>query len=290
MPFLIIAAVIILILIYCRIETLSFKVTGYNAVSHRIPGSMNGFKVLVLSDLHCISFGKKNSKLLKAIEEEQPGFVIISGDLVNGKSEREFGYAAYLLKSLRDMRIPVYYTFGNHELKYKLISEELYNRYVQLVEQYCTLINNDSYRYFASRNDKDSPVLFGLCQELDYYKGRISDKADSLDIGSYIGQCDSKAYNVLIAHDPGYYKQYLGWGADLIISGHLHGGIARLPFIGGLISPRYTFFPRPDKGQYIFEDGRTLIISGGLGWHALPFRFLNRPEILRINFVKGSNQ
>ena len=79
-------------------------------------------------------------------------------------------------------------------------------------------------------------------------------------------------------------------GADLIIGGHLHGGIIRLPFIGGLISPRHRLFPHRTKG--LFEEGKgKLLVTSGVGWHALPFRFLNNPEIcvLEVPAVKAGD-
>ena len=49
--------------------------------------------------------------------------------------------------------------------------------------------------------------------------------------------------NVLLAHNPVYFDTYAAWGADLTLSGHLHGGIVRLPLLGGVISPQMKLFP-----------------------------------------------
>ena len=54
-----------------------------------------------------------------------------------------------------------------------------------------------------------------------------------------IGNRDPEAFQVLLAHNPSYMKEYLAWGADLILSGHLHGGMVRIPGIGGVIGPDY---------------------------------------------------
>lgn len=57
-------------------------------------------------------------------------------------------------------------------------------------------------------------------------------------------------YGILIAHNPMFFKQYAAWGADLVFSGHVHGGIVRLPFAGGVLNPDYTLFPHYDGGEY----------------------------------------
>ena len=59
-----------------------------------------------------------------------------------------------------------------------------------------------------------------------------------------IGSAETDAYCILMAHHPLYAETYWKWGADLVLSGHLHGGIARLPLLGGVISPQFRLFPR----------------------------------------------
>jgi hypothetical protein len=84
-----------------------------------------------------------------------------------------------------------------------------------------------------------------------------------------------------MAHNPEYFEEYVTWGADLIFSGHVHGGMVRLPFLGGAVSPMIHFFPKYDKG--LFENSnRYMILSGGLGNHTYKFRVNNLPEIVSV--------
>lgn len=62
--------------------------------------------------------------------------------------------------------------------------------------------------------------------------------------------------NVLLAHNPVYFDTYAAWGADLTLSGHLHGGIVRLPLLGGVISPQMKLFPDYTRGCYTKENHR----------------------------------
>ena len=57
-------------------------------------------------------------------------------------------------------------------------------------------------------------------------------------------------YQILLAHNPLWAKAYADWGADLVFSGHVHGGIIRLPFFGGILSPERRFFPKYSAGVY----------------------------------------
>lgn len=83
---------------------------------------------------------------------------------------------------------------------------------------------------------------------------------------------------VLLAHNPLLLDSYAGWGADLVLCGHVHGGLVRLPFLGGVLSPERKFFPKYDKGLYE-KDGTKMYVSGGIGKP----RLCNPPEINLIH-------
>lgn len=94
-------------------------------------------------------------------------------------------------------------------------------------------------------------------------------------------------YTILIAHNPVFFETYANWGAELIVSGHLHGGIIRLPLVGGVLSPQVSFFPKYDKG--LFKKGSSVMaVSAGLGKHTIPVRLWNPAELLIIN-LKNKN-
>ena len=99
-----------------------------------------------------------------------------------------------------------------------------------------------------------------------------------------LGTCNltDNCYSILLAHNPVYFKQYAAWGADLTLSGHLHGGIIRLPFIGGVITPQAKLFPRYSAGNYTIGK-KEMIVSRGLGTHTIPIRFNNKPELSVIH-------
>ena len=96
-----------------------------------------------------------------------------------------------------------------------------------------------------------------------------------------MGEPEEGSYNILIGHNPDLLPSYSKWGADLVLSGHVHGGMIATPRGRGLISPRFVLFPRYYRGLY--EMGKTkMILSGGLGNHSVHVRLFNRAELLVI--------
>ncbi|MDR2547299.1 MAG: metallophosphoesterase [Lachnospiraceae bacterium] len=124
--------------------------------------------------------------------------------------------------------------------------------------------------------------IFGLDMDYDFYR-RFSPARLSVDyIDELIGAPEEGAVNLLIAHNPDYFPGYAAWGADLVVSGHLHGGLIRLPLLGGLISPRFRLFPRYDGG--LFSSGKsTMVVSRGLGGNFLQVRMRNPGELVVIH-------
>ena len=152
--------------------------------------------------------------------------------------------------------------------------------------------------------------VFGVEIDMDYYQKlhRRDMKVSYLD--SLLGRPSPGEYNILIAHNPDYFQAYAGWGADLVLSGHVHGGIMRLPVLGGVLSPALRLFPKYDGGMYVEakhsteakrsteaghaenvrEENSRMILGRGLGTHTLPIRVFNPGELIvvRLDPERGS--
>lgn len=71
------------------------------------------------------------------------------------------------------------------------------------------------------------------------------------------------AFWMLLAHRNNYFeREYSFLGADLVISGHGHGGLIRLPFTDGLVSVERSFFPSYTAGFYE-ANGENCSSRGG---------------------------
>ena len=124
-----------------------------------------------------------------------------------------------------------------------------------------------------------------------YHRGRKKEIPTSEQIETLLGNPVKKEdeVTILLAHNPMYFSKYHNGNPDLVLSGHLHGGIMILPFLGGVIGPDFRLFPKYYEG--VFKENDTfMIVSRGLGTHHLPFRFFNRPEVTVIEVRPGKNK
>ena len=120
-----------------------------------------------------------------------------------------------------------------------------------------------------------------------YKKFRKVHLEDSF-LESSIGKAKKECYNILIAHNPIFMDKYLKWGADLVVSGHLHGGVARIPGFRGVITPQGGLFPKY-SGELTNEGEAHVVVSKGIGIHTIKIRFLNPAEIV-VMHISGMEE
>lgn len=235
-------------------------------------------RIVLLADLHGNHFGKGNDKLLTEIVWAEPDCVCIAGDMTvkNGKGAREM--IAFLGKLAK--KYPVYYAPGNHEIRMPH-----YGRYRRKLEEKGVVYLENEWVI------SDGYAIGGLdLPEYWYHKcwdKRELDKKTLSEIIKPPGQISGgeKLFSILLAHNPEYFRTYADFGASLVLSGHIHGGIARLPGFGGVISPSLRLFPAYDAG--LFQEGESyMVLSRGLGLHHIRLRFFNRPELSIIDISR----
>lgn len=259
--------------------------TNYTVSSKKIPKEFNGYKILQLSDLHSMQFGKDNIRLIKKIDKIKPDIIAVTGDVLN--SQNDDGRVFLSLAERLAKKYTIYYIVGNHEqiVKNRCIKKKLtfFNDYMEKLKSFGIIIVDDS----SDRILKKGACIdiYGLDIPLKYYKGKNSasyegEKEFSVEeIKDAVGECESGTFSILLAHDPKYFSLYDAWGADLTLSGHVHGGVIWLPFVGGLLSPEQSFFPEYDKGRFE-RNGKVMIVNAGLGNSIVKIpRFLVPPEL-----------
>lgn len=241
-------------------------------------------RIVFLSDLHDCSYGKDNEKLIDSIVKEKPDIVIFGGDIFNGIRNKKNVNAAGFIEKISE-KFTSFYALGNHEFRYYLYPDE----FPGCKEEFERIINNnniillDNNKKRISINQRNID-LYGLTIDREYYKRLKTEKMDKNYVAEKLGVCDKNAYSILLAHNPQYFNEYCEFGADLVLSGHYHGGIMRFGK-QGVVSPAYKLFPKYSYGL-INSNKSKLIVSGGLGVHTIPFRIFNRPEIVVID-LKG---
>ena len=258
----------------------TFKTSTYNLSSSRLSGNKK-ITFAVLADLHGLVFGNNHQELYKAITDSNPDAVLICGDMVVSRDMETLESAAGLLLRLCD-RIPVFYALGNHEYKMFLNPEThaFYMNYEKLLTSagICFLHNE----HMSVQLQGSDFVFHGLELPVEYYHKPNSPSLSLRTMEQLIGIPSQPGFHVLLAHNPKYGNTYFSWGADLILSGHYHGGILRLGENRGLTSPQYLILPPFCCGR--FKRGKQqMIVSAGLGEHTIPVRIHNPRELLIIN-------
>ena len=268
--------------VFYKNQTESIETPKYIIENNKIPKEFDDFKILQISDLHNKIFGKNNERLLQKIYKINPDVIFITGDLVDGE-KNNFDVALKFIDQIMH-KYTVYHIIGNHEQKaqikkYKKEYEVYFSRFKQknIID-----LNNESIRIHKSSSTIN---LYGLVTPLESYR-YLFDKKEIINIDeqfitSKLGQLNTNEYNILLVHSPFQFEEYTKWGADLVLSGHVHGGIIRLPIVGGLLSPNREFFPKYDLGEYK-KDNTTMIVSKGLGGSKVILRLNCKPEIVEI--------
>lgn len=260
-------------------DTNRFVVRSYRISSPKIKKAS---RFLVLSDLHCKEYGSKNEKLLQEIRKLKPDHILIAGDMITAVPGKDLNPGMDFVETL-SKEYPISYAFGNHEYRLWLYPET----YGKMWKQFKERMQKTSVTFL--RNKKESLeetniAVYGVEIEREYYKRFHRSKMEEEYLTNLLGKAEHSEFTILLAHNPDYFEEYVKWGADLVCAGHVHGGIARLPFLGGVISPSFRLFPKYDGGE--FKKGNsTMILSRGLGTHTIHVRFLNPAELIVLELA-----
>lgn len=265
----------------------TFRTRTYELHTTKLKGR-HKVRFAFLTDLHGLVYGNNHQDLYGEILKHRPDAVLIAGDMiVNGKTET-FQSAIGLLSRLSE-RVPVFYALGNHEYKMLLNPDfrQLYLNYERLLTSagVCFLHNE----HVSSNFHGTDFVFHGLELPLEYYHKPNSPALSLTRLEELIGTPSKQGIHILLAHNPKYGNTYLSWGADLILSGHYHGGIVRFGENHGLTCPQYLLFPPYCCGR--FKSGKsTMIVSAGLGEHTIPVRFHNPRELIMVEFCSDKER
>lgn len=227
---------------------------------------LSGLRIVHLSDLHGHEYGENSEELLELVRNEEPELIVITGDLID--REEQLAMVPALARGLAAIA-PTYYVTGNHEWAVGSVKT------LKGILSQCgvTVLSNE---YTVVERGGASFVLAGVDDPNGY-----ADQKTPEELAAEIEEVQPEMTTLLLAHRNDRFPEHAAAGYDLVLSGHAHGGIVRLPFTDGLLGTDRRFFPTFTSGVYT-QGESTLFASRGLGNNTVPisgFRLFNRPEL-----------
>jgi len=272
------------ILICVCLAVLVFAIAGfynkltakiYTVKNAKLPPEFDGYKIVHLSDIHCHRIGKGNEKLIEAVNEQKPDMIAITGDTITRRT-KDISMIEELLRGICG-KVPILAIPGNHEFD----SPQEMQALLKLYKKYGVTFLNGGHTKIA----KNGAEIYIYGAEIVKKRPRFYFSAEGMK------PLYPQKFGILLNHFSNQFGRVAGAGYDLVLSGHLHGGIIRLPIIGGLFGNKMSLFPKYSSGMFE-ENGSTLISNCGVGDVHLGFgklfapRFYNRREICVITLKK----
>lgn len=271
--------VIVLMVALLALYALSDRliIRHYNIETEKVD---NHIRIVQLSDLHSCNYGENQHELLDAVYEADPDIVVLTGDIFDDEIENT--NTEIVIQGLAE-RYPVYYISGNHDCwassDFKRDQRRILN------ENNVVVLRDISLRISVNGELID---LCGIQDPAKFVKKSQDNRHH--DEGYVRGQMwmlnhqgDEEVMSILLAHRPEFQDIYDQWDFDLILSGHTHGGVIRIPYLmNGIYAWGQGFFPAFSGGLYVL-DNSVMIISRGLSRESSGKRVFNRPELVVID-------
>ena len=227
-----------------------------------LPASLDGYRIVQLSDLHCSSAARRwrTEAVVEKANALKPDLICLTGDLADGKASR----IARHLEPIKELRAKdgVFACTGNHEY---------YHDYYGWMMHFYAKAEN--IRFLANECVMPRPglALAGVPDRAGWEHG-----LDAVpDPRGAFAAATNGEFRVLLQHRPnGAVENCREVGVDLQLSGHVHGGIA--PGFRQILAPFNGGFTR---GPYAIGKSYLYVSSGSGQWAGFPMRFFNDSEI-----------
>lgn len=258
-----------------------YKIKYYSLKSKKFSYG-HRLRIVFITDMHNIDMGNYNQHILEKIKALQPDLILIGGDLIVGKPGASMDAGLLFARNLAKIA-PVYAGLGNHEYRLGLYPET----YGHMYEQYTDAMKKSG--IILLLNESSTIVMKGTKLQIQgfnlpasYYSKLYRGSLPYEILKEAMPSQEEDAFRILLAHHPKYFPTYAMLKPDLVLSGHYHGGIIRLPFKKPLVGTDFTLFPKYAWGKY--KKGHTnMIVSAGLGEHTIPLRINNPRELVVVD-------
>ena len=256
----ILSAIIIFFAVNIIVSNCILTYNEYTVETTKIKGQTT---LVAISDSEGRSFGENNSRLAEKVKDANPEFVMILGDMVDDDTGDYSGVVNLCNTLAKDF--PVYYTLGNHELSFWESEQSKYleNLKNAINSTGATMLVNEMTEFTTKDGDKITVAGLKQFPYFEYYAPDYDNDENKL-FQKYLNQENENHFSILMCHYPETYMWGLDkYNIDLMVSGHTHGGLFRIPFVGGVYAPEQGFMPKYSKGFYS-NGNANMIISAGL--------------------------
>jgi predicted MPP superfamily phosphohydrolase len=272
---------VIVLLVGAYITPRNFEVVKVVLPIQNLPPAFDGYKIVLLSDIHLGSWYKGYDKLkpvIKLVNEQNPDIIIFSGDMVNNFASEAQGWQPYFQEL--NAKSGKYAVLGNHDYGdytyWNTYNERLANR-----RQIKQSIRDFGFRLLLNENiylkkDRDSLLLVGVENWGKNIRFHYS------DLNKALAGSTPNSPKILIAHDPTQFDAEIAGKKDIVLtlSGHTHAAQLGVKIGNHLFSPA-SFVFKYWAGLYNI-DGQYLYVNRGIGHIGLPMHIGVRPEITSI--------
>ena len=266
---LILVACLVIIVLVNIIINQNFTVSFYQIRSDKVSDNV---RIVELSDLHNKEYGKENVKLIERIKNLNPDLIVYAGDMMNYKNS-DYSVLFSLSDNLSEIA-PIYACYGNNEIDQYLFEDKQFIN--NLRKHNVNFLSNES----VDVNVKNTALqIIAVSDDLKQYDIETNNSKKFVESLKPTTNC-----RICITHYPELFKEkLLDKGIDIAFTGHAHGGLIRIPFIGGLYSTGEGFLPDLTEGVVNAKDGTQVVISRGLGDSSVFPRINNQPELVVVD-------
>lgn len=287
---------------YAVAESFHERVTRYRLTPPRWPNDLN-LKLAVLADLHICEPWMSIDRVRAIVEQTNslgPDAILLLGDYVVGHTLGRLSTRVAderWATAVADLKAPlgVHAVLGNHDwwadanVQKRREGLPRAGRALQAVgipiheNSAVRLEHNGRPFWLAGLGDQWAFQTSDDENDDEAAKANMFGCIGVDDLPRTLAQVTDDAPVILMAHEPDIFPNVPD-RVSLTISGHTHGGQVRIfgysPVVPSRFGTRYIY------GHKI-EDGRNLIVSGGLGCSSLPVRLGSPPEIVLIELGRG---
>ena len=266
---LILLAAIVLTVAVNIIVNQNFTVTFYQLRSDKVSDNI---RIIELADLHNKEYGKNNEKLVGKIKELHPDMIVYAGDMMNYRDD-DYSVLFDLSDKLSEIA-PIYACYGNNELDQYLFEDKEFAE--KLTAHNVNLLSNEAVDVEVGHSVIELIAVSDDVKQFDIETNNAKKFLESLE--------STDNCRICLTHYPElFHEKLLNREIDVAFTGHAHGGLIRLPKIGGLYSTGEGFLPDFTSGVVQTEDGAQVVISRGLGNSGFIPRINNQPELVVVD-------